>query len=174
MKNAFLLFVITSLLACGRTDKAQENAAQSTADSVAATPPKPKNCQSVVAADKLGKPMEYAESAKPIKFTLTLDQDTSATETTGGCYFNNTITVQAVRKSGKQLFKRTLSKDDLLLFVKNKEANTQTILQNVAYKPTFNGERYCLLTMRLIEPVSKKTTDYTAFVNYYGEIVKVR
>lgn len=176
MKNAFLLLCATGLLlACGRTEKTQDSAQSTTApaDSVA-TAAKLRNCQSVADADKLGKPQEYKESAKPITFTLTLDQDTSATQTADGCYLNNTITVMAVRKSGKQLFKRTLTKDDLRLFAKNDETVGQTVLQSAVYKPTFNGERYLLVTMRMLEPGSKKTRDYTLFMNYYGEIVKLR
>ncbi|MBC8153351.1 MAG: hypothetical protein H7Z72_10605 [Bacteroidetes bacterium] len=174
MKNACLLLFATGLLlACGRTEKTQDNAQSAPADSVT-TAAKLRNCQSIADAEKLGKPMEYRESAKPITFTLTLDQDTSATQTAGGCYLNNTITVMAVRKSGKQLFKRTLTKDDLRLFAKDDETVGQTVLQSATYKPTFNGERYLLVTMRMLEPDSKKTRDYTLFMNYYGEIVKLR
>ncbi|MVM30419.1 hypothetical protein GO755_10270 [Spirosoma sp. HMF4905] len=179
MKNAFLLFFIFSLLtACGgNTDKKQDSPAQSTTattDSTAAPAPKPKNCQSVVEADKFGKADVYQESGKSIKVSLTLDQDTSSTQVANGCYFNNTVTVLATKKSGSPMFKRTLLKDDLLYFTKSGDAIKQSILQKVIYKPTFNGQRYITLTMHLLEPESKKTMDFTLFMNYFGEIVKVK
>lgn len=179
MKNAYLFLLAASLLtACGRTEKAgDQSTTQSTtasADSGAAVSTKRQNCQSVVSADKLGKSLEYKESAKPITVTLTLNQDSSTILATGGCYFNNTSTVLATKRSGSQLFKRTMLKDDLKYFIKNDELLARTVLQNVTYKPTFNGEKYFLLTMRLLEPTSKMTTDYTLFVNYHGEILKVR
>ncbi|QMW04470.1 hypothetical protein [Spirosoma foliorum] len=175
MKNAVLLLFILSLLtACGgNTEKKQETAVTTTDSAVAATP-KPKNCQSVVDADKLGKADVYQESGKSIKVSLTLDQDTSSTQVGSNCYFNNTITVLATKKSGSQLFKRTLLKDDLLYFTKSDDAIKQSILKKVIYKPTFNGQRYITLTMHLLEPVSKKTMDFTLFMNYFGEIVKVK
>ena len=178
MKNAYLLLLTAGLLgACGRSEKAQDTTTQSTTAATgtdAAKAPAPKNCQSVLAADKLGKPLEYRETAKPIKVSITLDQDTSAVQTANGCYFNNTFTVLTTKKSGKQMFKRTLLKDDLLYFVDNDDAVKQAVLQNVTYKPTFNGERYFNLSVQLVEPVSKKTLNYTLFVNYYGEIVKIK
>ena len=42
------------------------------------------------------------------------------------------------------------------------------------YKPSFNGQKYMTLTMRLLDPETKKKTDYEVFMNYFGEIVKVR
>lgn len=171
MKNALFLLIVASLsTACGRT----ENTSQSTTDSTATALPKAQNCQSVVEADKLGKSDEYQESAKPIKFTLTLSQDTSTTQLADSCYFNNAVMVLATKKNGSQLFKRTLVKDDLLLFTKNDDAIQQAVLQQVVYKPTFNSQKYINLGMRLIEPVSRKTTDFTISMNYSGEIVKVK
>ncbi|GAB4044144.1 hypothetical protein [Spirosoma litoris] len=179
MKNAFLLlFGLGLLTACGgNSEKKQEPTGQSTTittDSVTATTPKPKNCLSVADADKLGKADVYQESGKSIKVSLTLEQDTSSTQVGSGCYFNNTITVLATKKSGSQLFKRTLLKDDLLYFTKSDDAINQSILEKVTYKPTFNGQRYITLTMHLLEPESKKTMEFTLFMNYFGEIVKVK
>ena len=181
MKNAFLLVLATALLtACGRTEKSENTTTQSApttataTDSVVATPPKPQNCQSVVADDKLGKADVYQESAKSIKVSLTLDRDTSTLQTATGCYFNNTITVLAAKKSGSQVFKRTLLKDDLLYFIKTDSVVERSILQKVTYKPTFNSLRFITLTMHLLDPTTKKMADYTLFMNYFGEIVKVR
>ncbi|MVM37391.1 hypothetical protein GO730_06740 [Spirosoma sp. HMF3257] len=179
MKNAFLLLVSLALLiGCGQTEKAHDNTAKSstpTTDSTtSASAPKPSNCQSVVDAKNLGKADVYQESGKSIKVTLTLNQDSSSTQSANSCYFNNTITVMATKKSGSQLFKRTLLKDDLLYFTKTDDAINKSILQKVIYKPTFNGQRYITLTMHLLEPDSKKTMDYTLFMNYFGEIVKVK
>ncbi|GAB3997323.1 hypothetical protein GCM10028807_42210 [Spirosoma daeguense] len=174
MKNAYVLVLVAGLLtACGGSEKGQENAT-STVDTTAVAAAKPKNCQSILNADKLGKPNEYQESAKPMKFTLTIDQDTSATSTEKECYFNNMVTVLAVKKSGSRVFKRTISKDDLLYFVKTDDVVERSVLQNTTYKPTFNGQRYVTLTMRLIDPVSEKTAEYLIFMNYFGEIVKVK
>lgn len=182
MKNAFLLlFALTMLTACGRnTEKTQDTATQSTTatsaatDSAATTAPEPKNCQSVVEAEKLGKSDVYQESGKSIKVALTLNQDTSTMPTANGCYFNYSITVLATKKSGSPMFKRTLLKDDLLYFTKTDDAIKQSILQKVTYKPTFNSQRYITLTMHLLNPDSKKTMDYSLFMNYFGEIVKVK
>ena len=178
MKNACALLFATGLLvACGRTDSAKDNAQSSSAaatESTVAAAAKPKNCRSVADAGTLGKPLDYKESAKPLKFTLTLNQDTSTTETTNGCYFNNTVTILATKTSGAQRFKRTLTKDDLALFAKNDETIGRSMLQKATYKPTFNSEKYFLLTMRMLDPVSQKTADYTLIMNYYGEIVKVK
>lgn len=175
MKNASLLVLTVGLLiACGRSEKTQETQTSSKTDSVATIAPKPKDCKTVVDADKLGKADVYQESGKSIKVTLTLAQDTSSTETANGCYFNNAITVLATKKSGSQLFKRTLLKDDLLYFIKSDEVVERSVLKTVAYKPTFNGQRYINLVMRVIDPVSQKTVDYTLFMNYFGEIVKVK
>ncbi|GAB4021276.1 hypothetical protein GCM10028808_65550 [Spirosoma migulaei] len=179
MKNTFLLlFALGLLTACGgNSEKKQDATVQSTTtttDSTAAPAPKPKNCQSVVDADKLGKADVYQESGKSLKVTLTLDQDTSSIQASTGCYFDNAITVLATKKSGSQQFKRTLLKDDLLYFTKSDDAIKQSILQKVIYKPTFNGQRYITLTMHLLNPDSKKTMDFTLFMNYFGEIVKVK
>ena len=65
-------------------------------------------------------------------------------------------------------------KDDLLYFTKNDTPIEQAILQSVTYKPTFNGQRYITISMRLIEPESRKTSDYLVTMNYFGEIIKVR
>jgi hypothetical protein len=178
MKNAFLTLLVASLLtACGNTEKKQDNKTQAsiaTTDSVTATEPKPQNCKSIVDAEKLGKSNVYQESAKPIKVSLTVDKDTSTMQAADGCYFNNRVTVLATKKSGSQLFKRTLLKDDLLYFTKSDKAIEQAILQNVIYKPTFNGQKYITLTMRLKEPGNRKTTDYMVTMNYFGEIIKVK
>lgn len=174
MRNVLLPVLIAFMLsACGQTKNNQDRAVQSTTDSVSAASPKPRNCQSIVKAGKLGKTDDYQESAKPIKVSLTLNQDTSSVDGSGKCYFNNTITVQATKKAGKQLFKRTLLKDDLLYFTKSDEAIEQAILQTVIYKPTFNSQKYITLTMRLIDPTSQKTLDYQVTMNYFGEIIKV-
>lgn len=179
MKNVFVaLLAICLLQACGRTEKKQENTTQTTpasADSIASPQvSKTSNCQSIVKAGKLGKADVYQESAKALAISITVDQDTSSMSVASGCYFNNTVTVRATKKSGSQVFKRTLLKDDLLYFTKNDTPIEQAILQNVTYKPTFNGQRYITISMRLIEPESKKTSDYLVTMNYFGEIIKVR
>ncbi|QIP15632.1 hypothetical protein G8759_24860 [Spirosoma aureum] len=176
MKNAYVTLLAVSLLtACGRTEKKQDEASPSSTAATESTPaPKPQNCLSIIEKDKLGKSNEYQESAKSIKVTLTLDQDTSTMPTAQGCYFNNSVTVLATKKSGSRVFKRTLLKDDLLYFTKIDEPIQKAILQNAFYKPTFNGQKYITLTMRLKEPGSKKTMDYTVYMNYFGEIVKVK
>lgn len=175
MNKAPLFFLFIGLLtACGRNEKKQENPQSATDTVVAVATPKPKNCQSILEADKLGKANTYQESAKPITVTMTLEQDTSSTQTADGCYFNNTVTVLATKKSGSRIFKRTLLKDDLLYFIKTDEVVERSVLQNATYKPTFNGQKYVTITMRVIEPGNKKTTDYTVFMNYFGEIVKVK
>ncbi|MCK8493630.1 hypothetical protein M0L20_17320 [Spirosoma sp. RP8] len=177
MKHSRLLLLVTGLLAaCGGSEQKKDKPTEviaSTADSVGAAP-KRQNCQSIIGAERLGKANEYQESAKPLKVTITLEQDTSATQTTKGCYFNNMVTVLATKKSGSRVFKRTLTKDDLVYFTKNDTPIEEAVLQNTLYKPTFNGQKYITLTMRLMEPVSKKTSDYTVYMNYFGEIVKVR
>jgi len=179
-KHLSILALVATLLACGRPENTEnkttqpptDGAATLMADSIAAA--KPQNCQSVVEGDKLGKADVYQESAKNIKVSLTLAQDASTMPTSDGCYFNNSVDVLATKKSGNQLFKHTLMKDDLTLFTKNDEAIRQSILQRATYKPTFNGQKYITLTLRLVEPVTKKATDYTVYMNYYGEIVKVK
>lgn len=178
MKNIRLLFAVASLfIACGRTEKTQERTNQTqtpVADTGSAVAVTPKNCRSVVETGQLGKTDVYQESAKPIHVALTVNQDESTTQTANGCYYNNTVTVLATKKSGSRVFKRTLLKDDLLYFTKSDDAIEQSILQKVLYKPTFNAQKYVTITMRLMEPGSKKTTDYTVFMNYFGEIVKVK
>ena len=178
MKNKLLLFSIASLLfACGPAEKTSdttgETAATATDSATTVAPPAPKNCQSVVKADKLGKADVYQESAKSISVSITMDQDASTTPTADGCYFNNKATVLATKKSGSQVFKRTLEKDDLALFTKDDADIEKAVLQQVTYKPTFNGQRYVTLTMRLLQPDTKKTMTYTVFMNYFGEMVKV-
>lgn len=171
MKIAVLLFTIAGLLTgCGRT----ENANQTNVDSTATATPKPKNCLSVVDTNKLGKNDEYKESTKPYKFTLTLEQDSTSLETGSTCFFDNKITVLATKKSGEQVFKRTLIKDDLRYYIKDAAVLEHTVLQQTTYQPTFNSQRYIVLQMRLIEPSTKQTTDFTVSMNYHGEIVKVK
>ncbi len=146
----------------------------STDSAMTAAPPVPKNCQSVIKADKLGKADVYQESAKSVSVSITMEQDASTTSTSDGCYFNNKATVLATKKSGSQVFKRTLQKDDLALFTKDDAYIEKAVLQQVTYKPTFNGQRYVTLTMRLLQPDTKKTMTYTVFMNYFGEMVKVK
>lgn len=177
MKNPCLLALAVSLFfACGRTEKAQEatQSATGTTDSMEVIASKPKNCQSILEANQLGKANTYQESAKPVTVTMTLDQDTSSTQTTSGCYFNNSVAILAVKKSGSRIFKRTLLKDDLLYFIKSDDVVERSVLQNATYKPTFNGQKYITITIRVLEPVSRKSTSYTVFMNYFGEIVKVK
>lgn len=179
MKNKLLLFSIASLLfACGRNEKASDTTGKtadtSTHSAVIAALSAPKNCQSVIKADKLGKADVYQESAKSISVSITMDQDASTTLTADGCYFNNKATVLATKKSGSQVFKRTLQKDDLALFTKDDAYIEKAVLQQVTYKPTFNGQRYVTLTMRMLQPDTKKTMTYTVFMNYFGEMVKVK
>ncbi len=175
MKSSTLLFVFASLLtACGHTDNTSHKSNSPATDSVVAAVPKPKNCQSVVNAEKLGKSNVYQESAKPIKVSVTVQQDTSSLQVEGGCYFNNTVTVLATKKTGSQVFKRTLLKDDLLYFTKTDKSIEKAILQSVTYKPTFNSQKYITINMRLVEPDNKKMLDYLVTMNYFGEIIKVK
>ncbi|WP_020603624.1 hypothetical protein [Spirosoma spitsbergense] len=179
MKNKLLLFSIASLFfACGRTEKTSDTTGKtadtSTDSAMTAAPPAPKNCQSVINADKLGKADVYQESAKSISVSITMEQDASTTPTASDCYFNNKATVLAAKKSGSQVFKRTLQKDDLALFTNDDAYIEKAVLQQVTYKPTFNGQRYVTLTMRLLQPDTKKTMTYTVFMNYFGEMVKVK
>lgn len=179
MRNVFVaLFAICLLQACGQTEKKQDNnsqTVQATTDSAATTAlPKASNCQSVVKAGKLGKTDTYQESAKALAVSVTVDQDTSSMQVAGDCYFNNTVTIRATKKNGSQVFKRTLLKDDLIYFTKNDKPIEQGILQSVTYKPTFNGQRYITVSMRLIAPDSKNTSDYLITMNYFGEIIKVK
>lgn len=179
MKNLCIaLFAVCLLPACGRTEKKQENTTQTapvSADSVSTpAPSKTSNCQSIVKADKLGKADVYQESAKALAVSITIEQDTSSMQVASGCYFNNTVTIRATKKTGSQVFRRTLLKDDLLYFTKNDTPIEQAILQRVTYKPTFNGQRYITISMRLMIPESKTTSDYLVTMNYFGEIIKVR
>ncbi|WP_461077351.1 hypothetical protein [Spirosoma flavus] len=175
MKNAYVLVLAAGLLtACGGSEKKESATSAGDSTVVTASAPEPKNCQTVIGADKLGKSNEYQESAKPMKFTLTLEQDTSATSTEKGCYFNNNVTVLAVKKSGSRVFKRTLAKDDIAYFSKNDDVIARSILKNATYKPTFNGQRYVTVTVRLVDPVNEKTSEYLVYMNYFGEIVKVK
>lgn len=181
MKKYLSIFsLVAALLACGRPDNTEnkttqpptDGASSIVSDSIAAT--MAKNCQSVVERGKLGKADVYQESAKNIKVSLTLAQDTSTMPTSDGCYYNNSVEVLATKKSGSQLFKHTLMKDDLAMFTKNDDPIKQSILRRATYKPTFNGQKYITLTLNLMDPTTKKTTDYTVYMNYYGEIVKVK
>ena len=166
------------LLACGRSEKSEKTAnttqltTTTAADSVATIAPQ--NCQSVVENGKLGKADVYQESAKNIKVSLTLAQDVGTMPTSDGCYFNNSVAVMAIKKSGSQLFKHILLKDDLAMFTKNDGPIERSILQRATYKPTFNGQKYITLTLNLLDPITKKTTDYTVYMNYFGEIIKVK
>lgn len=155
---------------CGRT----EQTAQTSNDSLRTESAKPRNCQSIVAADKLGKTDEYQESAKPYKFTLTLEQDSSTTDAGSTCYFNNSVTVLATQKSGSQVFKRSLVKDDIRYFVKNGEDLQPFILEKATYQPTFNSQRYIVIQMQLLNPENQQKISYTVMMNYHGEIVKVK
>lgn len=173
MKYGFLLLIAACLLtACGRSDNSSTT--QPPADSSSTAASKPRNCKTILEADKLGQTNDYQESAKAINVAITLEQDSSATETANGCYFNNTVTILATKKSGSRVFKRTLLKDDLLYFTKSDELIERSLLKNTTYKPTFNGQKYITVTMQLIDPVSQKTADYLVYMNYFGEIVKVR
>lgn len=178
MKNALLtLLAVGIFMACGRTEKTQDTTtAQSSATNAVATPtpPKSQNCQQLVEAATLGKTNVYQESAKPIRVSITVEADTSNLQIGSNCFVHNTATVGVTTKVGKELFKRTFFNNDLIYFSKNDEAIERSILQNVIYKPSFNGQKYMTLTMQLIDPESRKKTDYELFINYYGEIVKVR
>ncbi len=176
MKNVFLPVLIAGLLfACGGSETKQDNATgQSTADSMTVATPKARDCQSVGGTGKLGKSDVYQESDKAINVTLTVNQDTSTTQTTTDCFFNNVVTVLAAKKSGERVFRRVLAKDDLLYFIKNDEAVQRAVLQRATYKPTFNRQKYVTLTMHFMEPDTRKTTDYMVFMNYFGEIIRVK
>ena len=180
MKNArVLLFGLSLLMACGRTEKTQETASQTATmatDSAATgtTAAPAQTCQSVVKAGKLDKADVYQESAKSISVAITMEQDSSSVPTAKGCYYNNTVTILATKKSGSRVFKRTLLKDDLAYFTKDDDAIEQSVLQSVTYKPTFNGQRFITINMHLLEPDTRNTLDYTVFMNYFGEIVKVK
>ena len=178
MKNALLTLLTAGLLtACGRTEKTQDTTtAQSSATDTVTTlsPPKTQNCQQLVEAATLGKTNVYQESAKPISVSITVAADTGNLQTGSDCFVHNIATVHATTKSGKELFNRTFVYNDPIYFSKNDEAIERSVLQNLTYKPSFNGQKYITLTMRLIEPENRRKTDYELFINYYGEIVKVR
>lgn len=178
MKKSFLILSLTAVLAgCGRSETAQtDTASTSAADSVtaAAAPAKPENCKSVVEPAKLGKADEYQESGKDLKVTLTLNQADNTTPGPDGCYFNNSVDVTATRKSGKPVFRRTLVKEDLGYFSESDSVIEKGVLQSVQYKPTFNSQKYVSLTMRLRDPETDKTTDFTVYMNYNGEILRVK
>lgn len=178
MKNVLLtLLTIGLLMACNRTEKTQDTTTtQSSATGAVDAPitPKPQNCHQLVEAAILGKTNVYQESAKPISVSITVEADTTNLQIDSNCFVNNTATVRVTTKAGKELFKRTFFNNDLIYFSKNDEAIEQATLQNVTYKPSFNGQKYLTLTMQLIDPESRKKMDYELFINYYGEIVKVR
>ncbi|GAB2535324.1 hypothetical protein GCM10027085_27600 [Spirosoma aerophilum] len=162
------------LVACGQSEKAKDQSTQRQPDTTAAKTPQPKDCQTVDTGAKLGKADVYQESAKPIKVSITIEQDTSSTVLDNGCYFNNSITVMATKKAGGQVFKRTLLKDDLLYFVKSDKDIEKAVLQSATYKPTFNSLKFITFTMHLIDPTSRQTLDYLVTMNYFGEIIKVK
>lgn len=164
-------------MACGRTEKTQDTttAQNSTADTLSVpVSPKPQDCQQLVKATVLDKTNVYQESAKPISVSITMQADTSNLQIGGDCFVHNTATVRATTKGGKELFKRTFFSNDPIYFSKNDEAIERSTLHNLTYKPSFNARKYMTFTMQLIEPESRKETDYELFINYYGEIVKVK
>ncbi|KAB7727553.1 hypothetical protein F5984_21010 [Rudanella paleaurantiibacter] len=175
-KSVLTLSLMAVLAACGRSETAQTDSASTTpADSVtAAAPAKPENCKSVVEPAKLGKADEYQESGKDLKVTLTLNQADNTTPGPDGCYFNNLVDVTATRKSGKPVFRRTLIKEDLGYFSESDAVIEKGVLQSVQYKPTFNSQKYVSLTMRLRDPETAQTTDFTVYMNYNGEILRVK
>lgn len=177
MKKHLALFALAlSLFACGTSETKQTTTTNppqtARPDSVVAA--KPQNCQSVVEAAKLGKTDEYSESAKNVRVKLTLFQDESTQAVSGGCYFNNAVEVAATKKSGSVVFRRKLLKDDLIHFTKNDAAVEAGILQKATYIPTFNSQKYITIGLQLTDPSDKKNTSFTVFMNYYGEIVKVK
>ncbi|OIN55664.1 hypothetical protein [Arsenicibacter rosenii] len=172
MKNPWLLSLLV-LLGSACNQQSAKNDTQTITDTTAAVV-KRKDCKSLADAAKLGKADIYKESSKPLQFALTLDQDSTWVETPSGCIANNTITVLATKKSGQQAFKRTLTKEDLTYFLKNDEEIEASILQQVTYKPTFNSQKYIVLAMHLVDPKNDKTLDYAVYMNYFGEIVKVK
>lgn len=171
--NIALLSLVLAFSACNRAEKKQDTTTAPTSVSVPAAA-KPRNCQSVLDPATLGKANVYQESAKSINVTLTMNADTSITTTPNGCYTDNVVTILTTKKSGDRIFERTFGKDDLRYFGPSDETLAQTVLQNVTYKPTFNGQKYITLTVRLQEPVSAKKTDYLVYMNYFGEVVKVK
>ena len=180
MKTTVIPILLTCLFAsCNTTDKAKEATKPPTevpgeVATVAAAAPKP-DCKTLGGLPELGKNNVYQESAKPVRVTLTMNQDSiSTTSTAKGCYHNYIATIEATKKSGGRIFTRTFSKDDLRYFGPSDEVLDQTVLQNLTYKPSFNGQKYVTLTARLEEPISGKRMDYLVYMNYFGEVVKVR
>jgi hypothetical protein len=175
MKSALILSLAACLLAaCGQTEKATEQTTRPGTDTTTVTAAKLTDCKTVDTGSKLGKPDVYQESAKPLNVSITVNQDTSSTRLEAGCYFNNTVTVLATKKSGGQIFKRTLVKDDLLYFVKSDKAIEKAVLQSASYKPTFNSLKFITFSMHLIDPSNQQTMNYLVTMNYFGEIIKVR
>ena len=179
MKITVVPVLLTCLFfSCNSTEKANETD-KSPMDvsgeiaTVAAAAPEP-NCKTLAGLPELGKDKVYQESAKPIKVTLTMNEDTSSTNTPKGCYHNYVATIEAAKKSGDRVFKRTFTKDDLCYFGPSDETLDQSVLQNVTYKPSFNAQKYINLTARLEEPISGKRTDYLVYMNYFGEVIKVK
>ena len=179
MKITLIPLLLTCLFfGCNGTEKAKETEKSPTdvpgeIATVAAAAPKV-DCKTPAGLPELGKDKVYQESAKPIRVTLTMNEDTSTTSTPQGCYHNYVATIEAAKKSGSRVFTRTFSKNDLRYFGPSDETLDQSVLQNVTYKPSFNAQKYVTLTARLEEPVSGKRTDYLVYMNYFGEVVKVK
>ncbi len=179
MKATVIPVLLACLLAgCNNTENATETIKSPTdvpgeVATVAAAAPT-SDCKALAGLPELGKTKVYQESAKPVRVTLTMNQDTSNIITPKGCYHNYVATVETVKKSGSKLFIRRFGKDDLRYFGPSDEILDQSVLQNVTYKPSFNGQKYVTLTARLEEPTSGKRTDYLVYMNYFGEVVKVR
>lgn len=176
MKKRLLFYSFLALtVACNSSEKKGDTgAAATTASADSAVVAKPKNCQSIAERGKLDKSDVYQETAKPVKTTLTLRQDESSMPVANGCVFNNKVEILVARKSGKQEFKRTLLKDDLLAFSDKDEAIQASVLKRATYIPSFNSQKYVTIGMRLTDPQTQKNTDITVYMNYHGEIVKVR
>ncbi len=179
MKTTVIPVILTCLLlGCTNTEKPEETTNPPTvapSEVVAEPMAVPKSdCKTLAGLPELGKNKVYQESAKPVRVTLAMNEDTSSTTTAKGCYHNYIATIDAAKKSGGQLFSRTFSKDDLRYFGPSDETLNQSVLQNVTYKPSFNAQKYVTLTARLEEPISGKRTDYLVYMNYFGEVVKVR
>jgi|GEM_PF-1660473 len=179
MKITVIPVLLTCLFfGCTNTENATETIKSPTdvpgeIATIAAAAPTP-DCKTLAGMPELGTDKVYQESAKPVRITLTMNQDTSNTTTPKGCYHNYVATIETVKKSGGKLFARTFSKDDLRYFGPSDETLDQSVLQNVTYKPSFNGQKYVTLTARLEEPISGKRTDYLVYMNYFGEVVKVK
>lgn len=179
MKTSIIpILLICLLIGCTNAEKTEETT-KSPSDvpgeiaTVAAAAPK-SDCKTLGSMPELGKDKVYQESAKPVRVTLTMNEDTSSTTTAKGCYHNYVATIETAKKSGGELFTRTFSKDDLRYFGPSDEVLDQSVLQNLTYKPSFNAQKYVTLTARLEEPISGKRTDYLVYMNYFGEVVKVK